>query len=307
MNYLKVEHLTFAYMKKPTLFSDVNFSLDSGVVFVMGEKGSGKTTLLEILCGLNNMALGNISVFDKPVREQSKLISYLPAKPVLLENQNALNNLKFACDAIGESYDKINEEDEWLKLFGDVKAKKMSSIDRFILSVKRTEIKNSKLIFVDASDDFLAEDDYVSVVSKLKQNDRLLMISVSPEMFKKLQNLDKNSEILYINRSNIEKFSNFEEFKNSIKFAGMAEYLNINKTICNLFFNQNGYYIEVGNRTIKIAEKYVTGIKSYFEVSDKTEILLYGEIDNISDDEFNKRVSTGEILMFDKLSGERLI
>lgn len=307
MNSIKLIHLTFAYMKKPTLFSDVNFELNSGVAFVMGEKGSGKTTLLEILCGLNDMALGKVLVNGKPAREQSRKISYLPSTPVVLPDKTVFDNLKFACDAIDEDYSKIDEDDKWIKANKSVKAKKLAPIDKFILSTKRVEIKNSNVVFIDASDDVFTQEDYVCALSKLQHSKRLLVISVSPETFKKLQNLTKTYEILYINTQNIEKFLNFDSFKNNVKFSGMADYLQLEKHSAVVSFNQNGYYLVFGERTIKLKEKYIKKIESYFEVSSETDVLLYGQVDDkLSDEQFNNKLDSGELMLFDRLSFERL-
>lgn len=54
-----------------TLFDDVSFSLDSGMLLrVAGANGSGKTSLLRIICGLASPAKGEVLWQGEPVRKQ---------------------------------------------------------------------------------------------------------------------------------------------------------------------------------------------------------------------------------------------
>ena len=63
MSLLRVENVSFAYGRRPTLH-DVSFALAPGrSLGLVGESGSGKTTLLRLILGLERAAAGRI-LFD---------------------------------------------------------------------------------------------------------------------------------------------------------------------------------------------------------------------------------------------------
>ncbi len=67
MSLLHVDHVSFAYGKRPTL-TDVSFTLEAGrSLGLVGESGSGKTTLLRLILGLERAASGRILFDGTPV------------------------------------------------------------------------------------------------------------------------------------------------------------------------------------------------------------------------------------------------
>jgi ABC-type dipeptide/oligopeptide/nickel transport system ATPase subunit len=68
---LRVEDLSFAYGRRPTL-SDVSFTLEAGrSLGLVGESGSGKTTLLRLILGLERPARGRILFDGIPVEPRN--------------------------------------------------------------------------------------------------------------------------------------------------------------------------------------------------------------------------------------------
>lgn len=60
MNQIVVENITKRYLKN-TLFTDVNFSINSGQsVAITGYNGTGKSTLLKIICGYVSPTSGRV-------------------------------------------------------------------------------------------------------------------------------------------------------------------------------------------------------------------------------------------------------
>jgi len=67
MSLLRVEDVSFAYGKRPTL-TDVSFTLEPGrSLGLVGESGSGKTTLLRLILGLERPASGRILFDNQPL------------------------------------------------------------------------------------------------------------------------------------------------------------------------------------------------------------------------------------------------
>lgn len=77
---LYVTDLTVAYHEKPVLW-DIDLEVPTGVLMaIVGPNGAGKTTLLKAVLGLLKPAAGQVAIFDKPYREQRKLVGYVPQR-----------------------------------------------------------------------------------------------------------------------------------------------------------------------------------------------------------------------------------
>ena len=64
-----------------TIWSDVNLCIDPGqFVAVLGPNGAGKTTLVKAILGVQPLAEGSVSVFDRWVRRGNDEIGYLPQR-----------------------------------------------------------------------------------------------------------------------------------------------------------------------------------------------------------------------------------
>jgi ABC-type dipeptide/oligopeptide/nickel transport system ATPase subunit len=71
MNLLRLDNVSFAYGRRPTL-SGVSFSLEPGrSLGLVGESGSGKTTLLRLILGLERPASGRILFDGAPVEPRN--------------------------------------------------------------------------------------------------------------------------------------------------------------------------------------------------------------------------------------------
>ena len=85
---IKIENLSFSYGKK-SVIADLSLELPRrGVFALMGPSGCGKTTLLYLISGLLKAKSGQI------LRGSDK-IAYSFQEPRLLEQKNALENVKF--------------------------------------------------------------------------------------------------------------------------------------------------------------------------------------------------------------------
>ena len=81
---LKIQDVSFSYLKNGFLLKNVSFSIKRGEVFgIIGPNGSGKTTLLKLITGYLTPLHGLISVYGKsvkniPIRERAKIFSVVP-------------------------------------------------------------------------------------------------------------------------------------------------------------------------------------------------------------------------------------
>ncbi len=81
---LTADSITYAYIPRLDVLSDVTVSVDEGeVLFVLGANGSGKSTLLDCLAGLRAPRRGRVLLDGTPIdrislRERAKRIGLVP-------------------------------------------------------------------------------------------------------------------------------------------------------------------------------------------------------------------------------------
>jgi manganese/zinc/iron transport system ATP- binding protein len=77
---IHVEDLTVAYRDSPVLW-DVDLDVPPGVLMaIVGPNGAGKTTLLKAILGLIRPAAGRVFIHGEPVRQQRRMIGYVPQR-----------------------------------------------------------------------------------------------------------------------------------------------------------------------------------------------------------------------------------
>lgn len=312
MSVLEIKNLAYAHLKGQLLFYDINVNLNSGVVFLLGEKGAGKTTLLELISGMREGYFGDIKILEKSPKESSKNISFLPSNIVAFNKKSVLKNLQYACDAINISYDKINMTDPWICKYKSIKINKLSAYNKAIFALKRAELKQAQILLLDINlNSFTDEDiknygDYLKLICKNAKN-RLIIISIDANCYKKLQIKDIDAYYYYL-FGNIYKYTSLIDYNQSLLFKGMADYLGYTKKTAKISSTNNGYILIVGNLSIKLKDIYVSNIESYFTTTNEVEIYIFYNCDlfKLSDSDFNLKLDSGEILLFDSLSTERL-
>jgi manganese/zinc/iron transport system ATP- binding protein len=77
---LEVHDLTVSYNKKPVLWG-IDLTLPPGVLAgIMGPNGAGKSTLIKSVMGLLHVSSGYVRIFNEPLENVRKRISYVPQK-----------------------------------------------------------------------------------------------------------------------------------------------------------------------------------------------------------------------------------
>ena len=310
---INLEHVSFGYIKQPMLLIDVNLKVSGGGLFVFGQEGSGKTSLLELLCGMQQLYVGKIQVCGKLPQDSTTNITYLPSSVVALKNKTVLQNLKYACDAINKDYSIIDLEDDFIKRLGNIKFKKLSKFNQAIFAIKRAKIKDAKVLLLDVDLTGFSEQEiteYSNILSTIiKNNNKVVILAINAQDYKKLSLENTNSKICYLFATKMHTFANIVEFKNNLNFMGMAEYLSLKQYHATISVSQSGNYLKVIGKTIKLQEKYIQKIANYFDESTtSTSVKVYTNlnIENISDQEFNNHLKSGDVLLYDTLSTERL-
>src|SRR5688572_12542982 len=77
---LEVHDVTVAFDRKPVLWN-IDLSIPQGkLVGIIGPNGAGKSTLIKAVMGILPLSSGYVKLFDQPIEEVRKKISYVPQR-----------------------------------------------------------------------------------------------------------------------------------------------------------------------------------------------------------------------------------
>lgn len=158
MNELVVKDVSKAYGKKVVL-EEINFSIESGMVGLLGNNGAGKTTLMNMITGLispdkGNILLNGLDINANPMYAR-KMIGYLPQEFELYNNLTAYEMLEYIARlnklSKKESIEKIPEILKTVNLFDnkDEKVGGFSGGMKRRMGIGMVLIKNPNVIIVD--------------------------------------------------------------------------------------------------------------------------------------------------------------
>lgn len=309
---INIEHLCFGYIKQPLLLVDINYKQKAKKLLVFGQSGSGKTSFLELLCGMQDLYAGKIEVLGKNPKDACADITYLPSQAVVLKNKTVRENSIFACEQVGKQLDE-KLFDQFFVDNMDTKMRKLSPFQKLWFCYERAKIKDAKLVIIDMDLADFSNDEITklaTIINNFLTNpNKNVVLAINYSDYKKLQICTKNSEICYLFAAKSYFFENFEQFASDAKFSGMAQYLDKNCVEAMVEATQNGYYFVLQNRKIKIQDKFVKEIMPYFdEVTTQTKVVAFCNINiaNLSDEQFNDNLQSGEILLYDFLTTNKL-
>src|SRR4051812_26818960 len=85
----------------------VSLELPAGRFYVLrGENGAGKSTLLRMIAGLNEPTEGSIQIFGQPNRQALHLLGYMAHAPLLYDELDGMENLRFFARLYGIDSDQ---------------------------------------------------------------------------------------------------------------------------------------------------------------------------------------------------------
>lgn len=112
---LKTNALSKNYGKFKAL-NCLNMSVPKGAIYgFVGKNGAGKTTLIRLICGLQEPASGDYSLYgikntDKGILQSRKRMGAVVETPSIYSDMTARDNLKQQCQILGlPSYDEVDE------------------------------------------------------------------------------------------------------------------------------------------------------------------------------------------------------
>jgi manganese/zinc/iron transport system ATP- binding protein len=77
---LEIHDLTVSFDKKPVLWN-IDLLIPQGkLVGIIGPNGAGKSTLIKSAMGLLPLSSGYVKIFDQPINQVRKLVSYVPQR-----------------------------------------------------------------------------------------------------------------------------------------------------------------------------------------------------------------------------------
>jgi ABC-type multidrug transport system ATPase subunit len=85
----------------------VSLELPAGRFYVLrGENGAGKSTLLRMIAGLNEPTEGSIQIFGQPNRQALHQMGYMAHAPLLYDELDGMENLRFFARLYGIDSDQ---------------------------------------------------------------------------------------------------------------------------------------------------------------------------------------------------------
>ncbi len=331
---LKVDKLSFGYIKKPLCLKDVSFEVKEGdKVAILGGEGMGKTALLRVLCGLEEQYYGSVTYNGKDLKEISKSerkISYLPSLPVLFENKSILYNIEYLYKVSGIKELPVEKLKLCLGEFGicgslSTKVKKLSLAKKRCLAMARAFIKNADYIFIDDQTSMLSDEDVDLVKNAILrlntlQNGSKTMIFAFENKKSMIEGINK---IVYLSFSKAMIFESLSSLKVVDLFS--LNYLDFNTLDLMLKKEEDMFFIEykevkekkkthievlnkikVGSELRQLIEKNnAINFNEYFKV-----VLAFDKAhdkSDLTDEMINKNLISGNFYLFDYGTGDKLI
>lgn len=115
MTFLAAKDLEYYALNGDVLLQGISFDLNEGsILAIAGPNGAGKTTLLNLLCGAEALALGDVSIGGRSLRdlsaqERARMIAVvsqqeLPDGRLLLRDYVALGQIPIRADRSAEAH-----------------------------------------------------------------------------------------------------------------------------------------------------------------------------------------------------------
>jgi ATP-binding cassette subfamily B protein len=193
LSTLRVKNLRFGYNNDDVIKSfNYNFEINK-FYLIKGSSGKGKSTLMNLLIGLipydsGEILYNNQKFINFKNEDWYKKISYVPQRITLLNNTIRENiTFSFENDIDEERYTnimkKVNLYDEFINRENEIVSELSDNISggqAQRIGLARALYRDSKIIFLDeptSNLDEKNESDFLELVSNLRQNRMIIMIS----------------------------------------------------------------------------------------------------------------------------------
>lgn len=186
MNKIKIENYSKNIGKNKVL-SDINLTLESGVVYgLKGKNGSGKTMLMRAISGLITPTTGQVAINDKVL---GKEISFPESIGILIENPSFLlqysgfDNLKMIAsikNCVDDEKIKMYMSELGLEPDDTKKYRKYSLGMKQKLGIVCAIMENPDIIILDEPINALDEESVEKVkqvITRIKSEDKIIIIA----------------------------------------------------------------------------------------------------------------------------------
>ena len=271
--------------------SDFSYVFESnGKYAIIGQEGAGKSTLLNVISGLESYDCGSVMI-DGSERNlllpRDVKMTYIMSSPLFFESKSILFNMEYLCKVCSKSFTR----EELVCLIEEhnfdpkEKVKKLTYLEKLMLSILRAKIKNSDFVIVDL-DKNLENIDFKSgafqeLVLWLKNYPGMVIVVENGVNFAS----NFTQEILFLNfgvlkgkislQNELLNPTSFFTYKCALQKYGKLEKeknVEVEKLMCGMAITSSNLSPSEQKELEKILMK-----KNNFNVGDKLEILKIGE------------------------------
>ena len=171
-SFIQVRDLEYYALNGDLLLQDVSFDLDEGAILaIAGPNGAGKTTLLNLLCGAEDIVLGDVHVAGRSLKrlsatERARTIAVvgqqeMPDGRLLLQDYVALGQIPIRADrSVSDHADELKRILALSGLSGLAKKRMgvLSGGERQRAHIARALAQNPSLLFLDEPTNHLDPD-----------------------------------------------------------------------------------------------------------------------------------------------------
>ncbi len=198
------------------ILNDLSFSSQPGrITIIKGPSGSGKTTLIEVISGLSGCQKGEIKWFDKTLNPRQRrwlcgLVFQFPERYFLglsVGQELRLGQKKLT------TYEQLNLLNKvgLNKLHLNKSPESLSGGQQRRLAIAVQLLRKPKVLLLDeptAGLDWSMRNGVIQLISKLKDNQTILIVTHEPELFKNL-----NIDCYELNKGKLLSFKNTQQIK----------------------------------------------------------------------------------------------
>jgi ABC-type Fe3+/spermidine/putrescine transport system ATPase subunit len=255
---LQVQNISFAYDSK-TVISDVTFSIEKGKnVAIIGESGCGKSTLLKLVYGLYDLNEGEIFWDENPVLEPKfNLIPGIENMKYLAQDFDLMPYISVA-ENVGKFISNIYPE------------QKKKRVQELLEMVEMTDFADTKAKYLSGG-----------------QQQRIALARV----------LAVEPEVLLLD----EPFSNIDSFRKGALRRNLFAYLKNKKITCILATHDSIDALSFSDETIVMKDGKIlahdASPKIYLKPESKYVASLYGEVNDIALQLFDKNADTSQSIL----------
>ena len=317
---IKLENLSFGYIKSPLLFCGVNFVVkDKSKVLLLSEKDGGKTSFLKIVSGLDQSYFGSIYYGGKNVKELGLALtktSLLFNPPVMKNSGKVIDELvrPFITNAEIASKKRLSRKE--VKLIKNAKSSeiyekttqflpnidtncrisKLLDNDKMKLSMLRSYLKNPENVFIDDVDKIEKDELFYKTIEN-----KTCILTSSKEVDLGVK-IDK---VLYLSLGKVYEYDSLEEMKSEVVDLSAAYMFDELRKIDGIVsLTDKGYMLRVDGKNYKFTEKHLKKLeKLSIELYDESEVVL---VVRENEKHVFELLDSGEAYMYDKLTKEKI-